>query len=304
MRQAFRQWGVPAPEFIAAQDLAAVRRAVNRLGLPVVVKPVDNAAQRGVQRLDDAASLPDVFALARSFSSTGTVLVEQCIAGPEITVSSFTLDGRMLPVLVADRLTNRSPYLGIALAHVYPSERAQPWWDQVLDVTARGLAALGIDRGPGYTQLRLAPDGPKIMEIGARIGGGRETELISFLGGPDWMAAQIKLALGEPLAEADVVLPDQARTRAGVVKFIFAPPGKAAGVTGVDRAQGTPGVRRVVVRTEPGTLIPPMTNAEARQGYLIALGSNRAEALARAEEAAAGIRIEVGPPDRGDFVDV
>jgi biotin carboxylase len=295
MRQAFREHQVPAPEFLPAHDLAAAEKAVRQLGLPVVIKPIDNAAQRGVRRLDDVADLPEAFGLAQSFSRAATVLVEECIAGPEITVSSFTLGGRMLPVLVADRLTNRSPYLGIALAHVTPSQRARPWWDEVLAVTAWGLAALGIDRGPGYTQLRIAADGPRIMEIGARIGGGREAELISLLGGPDWMVAQIKLALGERLAAADVALPDRARGLAGVVKFIFGPPGEAVRVTGIDQARRVPGVERVVVRTKPGTRIPAMTNAEARQGYLIALGGDRAQALARAEEAAARIGIEVEP---------
>jgi len=304
MRQAFRDWGVPAPDFVAVKDLRAAEDAVSQLRLPAVIKPVDNAAQRGVRRIDNVDDLPAAFGQAQRFSGTGTVLVEECVDGPEITVNSFSLDGCMLPVLVADRLTNPPPFFGIALAHVYPSQRAQPWWDQVLDVTSRGLSALGIDQGPGYTQLRIDRDGPKIMEIGARTGGGRETELIAFLGGPDWIAAQIKLALGEPLVATDVVLPDSAKKLAGVVKFIFASQGEAARVTGVDRAQRTLGVERVVVRTKPGALIPPMTNAEARQGYLIALGANRGEALARAEEAAACIHIEVRLPVRRDRDDV
>jgi biotin carboxylase len=295
MRQAFRDRGVPAPAFVPVEALAAAERAVEQLGLPVVIKPVDNAAQRGVQRLDNAADLPSAFIQAQRFSSTGMVLVEEYIDGPEVTVSSFSLGGRMYPVLIADRLTNPPPYLGIALAHVYPSQRASLWQEQVLEVTAQGLDALGIDQGPGYSQLRIDGDGPKIMEIGARIGGGRETELISLLGGPDWMAAQIKLALGEPVRAADVLLPDYAKCRAGAIMFIFSPPGEAVQVTGLDRAQQVPGIARVSVRTKPGTVIPPMTSAEARQGYLIALGASRDEALARAEAAAACVHIEVRP---------
>jgi biotin carboxylase len=295
MRQAFRSCGVPAPRFIAVNDLPAAQSALAELGLPVVVKPVDNAAQRGVRRVDDPAELPTALAEARQFSRPGTVLLEQCIDGPEITVSSFTLQGKFHAVLVADRYTNQPPYLGIALAHVYPSQWAEPCWQQVLERTRRGLDALGIDRGPAYTQLRIDQDGPKIMEIGARIGGGRETELMAFLGGPDWMSAQIKLALGQTLRAADVVLPEIARSQAGVVEFIFGPPGQVKAVSGVDQAAKMPGVRRVIVRAAPGVRIPPRTNAEARQGYLIALGASRNQALARAGAAAACISIEVRP---------
>jgi biotin carboxylase len=304
MRQAFQARGVPAPRFLAVDDLAAAELAFNELGPPVVIKPVDNAAQRGVRRLDDPAELPVALGEAQRFSRSGTVLVEQCVDGPEITVSSFTVQGKLHAVLVADRLTNPPPYLGIALAHVYPSQWAFPCWEQVLEVTSRGLDALGIDQGPAYTQLRIDQGRPKIMEIGARIGGGRETELMAFLGGPDWMAAQIKLALGQPLRAADVVLPDTARSQAGVVKFIFGPSGWVKAVVGADQAGKVPGVRRVVVQAAPGVRIPPRTDAEARQGYLIALGASRNQALARAEAAAACISIKVRPdaPESMDHV--
>jgi biotin carboxylase len=298
MRQAFQAHRVPAPRFIAVGDLASAESALAELGSPVVIKPVDNAAQRGVRRLDGPPDLPVAFAEAQRFSRSGTVLLEQCVEGPEITVSSFTVQGKLHAVLVADRFTNPPPYLGIALAHVYPSQWAQPCWQQVLELTRRGIEALGIDQGPAYTQLRIDRDGPKIMEIGARIGGGRETELVAFLGGPDWMAAQIKLALGQPLAAADVVLPDTARSQAGVVKFIFGPPGQVKAVSGLEQAGTMPGVKRVVVRAVPGVRIPARTNAEARQGYLIALGTSRDQALARVEAAAACISIEVRPGAR------
>jgi cysteine synthase A len=265
----------------------------------LVVKPEDNAAQRGVRRVDTAAQLPAAVAEAQSFSGTGIVLLEEHIDGPEITVSSFSLEGQVYPVLVADRLTNPPPYLGIALAHVFPAERAKACRQEIVDVTGRGLWALGIDQGPGYTQIRIAGRGPMIMEVGARIGGGHEAELIRFLGGPDWIEAQIRLALGEALTPTDVVLPPITSVPAGVVKFIFAAPGRVVRVNGVDRAKACPGVERVVVRSRPGALVPPRTNAESRQGYLIATGASRTEALARAEEAAACINIEVQTAEQG-----
>jgi biotin carboxylase len=295
MRQAFFAHSVPAPRFIAAQNLDAAQRAIAELGLPVVVKPVDNAAQRGVQCLANIEQLPRAFVEAQTYSTTDTVLVEEYVDGPEITVNSFSLADQMYPVLVADRITNPPPYLGIALAHAFPSTWAQPWWEQVVSVTSRALEAIGVDRGPGYTQLRIGRDGPKVMELGARIGGGRETELITLLGGPDWMTAQIKLALGEPLHPEDVDLPAAAKGQGGVVKFIFAPEGEVLAVQGVEHARQLPGVKHVEVRAEPGTRVPPMVNAEARQGYLIALGDTRDQALACAEAAAACIEFDVLP---------
>jgi biotin carboxylase len=295
MRRAFHAHAIPAPRFTEVRSADEAQEAAAGLGLPVVVKPVDNAAQRGVQRVAALEDIPSAFVEARRFSGTDTVLVEECVEGPEITVNSFSLDGHMYPVLVADRFTNPPPYLGIALAHVYPSTWARPWYERVVEITRQALQALGIDQGPGYTQLRIDEEGPKVMEIGARIGGGRETELMALLGGPDWISAQIRLALGDPLTAEDVVLPPSAREQAGIVKFIFAPPGTVTAVSGVEQAREMPGVKRVVLRARPDVLIPPRVNAEARQGYLIVLAGEREEALARAEAAAAAIRIQVRP---------
>jgi biotin carboxylase len=295
MRRHFRANGVPAPRFMAVRNVRQALEAAGELGWPVVIKPEDNAAQRGVRQVDHGKDVKAAYAEARQFSTSGTLLVEERVDGPEITVSSFSLSSRMYPVLIADRFTNPPPYLGIALAHVFPSAWAHADREQVVAITAHALEALGIDDGPGYTQLRVSKDGPKVMEVGARLGGGRESQLIVALGGPDWIKTQIKLALGDPLSPADFVLPDTKRAEAGLVKFVFAPAGQVVEVTGVEEARRQPGVECIVLRSAPGMQIPPRVNAEARQGYLIVLGATREQALTRADAATSHIRIEVRP---------
>jgi biotin carboxylase len=295
MREAFRAHGVPAPAFVPVRSLTEAEQAARTVGLPAVIKPVDNAAQRGVQRVDAMGQLAEALAEALRYSLAGIALVEECVEGPEITVSSFSLEGQMYPVLVADRYTNPPPYLGIALAHVFPSEQAEACWEQVVAITTQALDALGIGQGPGYTQLRVGHRGPQVMEVGARIGGGRETELINFLGGPDWMEAQVRMALGERVTATDIEFPDGAPQKAGVVWFLFVPPGEVVRVQGVGQARQLPGIQRVEVRARPGTRVPAMTSAEARQGYVIALGASRQEALDRAQAAAACVWIETRP---------
>ena len=81
--------------------------------------------------------------------------------------------GRSL--LVTDRLTAEPPAFGVALAHVWPPLADE---EPVRDVAERAVAALGIEDGPTYTQLRVGPDGPQVMEVAARLGGGHDAELV------------------------------------------------------------------------------------------------------------------------------
>ena len=111
-------------------------------------------------------------------------------------MNAFSLDGDFVPLTVTDRLTAEPPAFGVALAHAWPSEhdrrsRAPP--------TSRRAAAeaLGIRNGPSYTQVRLGPDGPVVMEVAARLGGGHDAELCRAALGVDLNALAVEAALGE-----------------------------------------------------------------------------------------------------------
>ena len=63
---------------------------------------------------------------------------------------------------------------------------------------AAAVAALGIENGPSYTQIRLGPDGrPYVVEVAARLGGGHDAELCRAATGVDLNDLALSFALGE-----------------------------------------------------------------------------------------------------------
>ena len=54
----------------------------------------------------------------------------------------------------------------------------------------------GSTNGPSYTQLRLGPDGPQVIEVAARLGGGHDAELVEAVTGVDLNGLAIDAALG------------------------------------------------------------------------------------------------------------
>ena len=60
------------------------------------------------------------------------------------------------------------------------------------------MAALGIENGPSYTQLRIGPDGPKVIEVAARLGGGHDAELVQAVTGVDLNGLAIDAARRQP----------------------------------------------------------------------------------------------------------
>lgn len=93
--------GVPTPPWVvlsshAVRDMGAARmldRVVERLGLPLIVKPAEGGASMGVKRVETADELPAALITALSYSDVA--LVERCIAGREIAVT--VIDEELLP---------------------------------------------------------------------------------------------------------------------------------------------------------------------------------------------------------------
>jgi biotin carboxylase len=80
----------------------------------------------------------------------------------------------------------------------------------VAELAAEAASALGISEGPTSTRIRITPHGPRVIELGARVGSPAEVELARVATGVDLNALALKSALGEPIALAELIPRQQA----------------------------------------------------------------------------------------------
>ena len=211
--------------------------------------------------------------------------------GPEVTVNAFSVDGEFVPLTVTDRLTAAPPAFGVALAHVWPSAHSA---DSAAEAARRAAEALGVRNGPTYTQVRLGPDGPRVIELAARLGGGHDAELVQAVTGVDLNGLAIAVALGDKPSR--VTVPGQSPLVAGaVVAFLVPPEGVLRVVHNVDAAAALGGVRWVRVYRQPGWRFGPLRRGADRAGAVLAVGDDREQALARARRAAESVRFATVP---------
>jgi biotin carboxylase len=278
-RERFEEAGVAQPRW----ELVPTGAAPQALGPPCVVKPPDRQGQRGLSLVGSSAELGPALARAGEASRTGAVIVEELVDGPEITVNGFSVTGVFHPLTITDRLTAEPPAFGVALAHVWPSAVAD---DRVVKVARAAAQALGIMEGPTYTQIRLAADGPKVMELAARLGGGHDAELCRAALGIDLNGLVLAAALGEA---AEV--PEPRSVGGACVRFLVPPEGVLQAVEGAEDALAEPGVLDAGVYRRPGWRFGPFRTGADRAGYVIARGGSRNQALERAERAGERIRF-------------
>lgn len=272
--------GVPQPSW------RAVTEDDGTIEVPCVVKAPDRQGQRGLSLVRTRAELGPAIAAALEASRGGSCLVEELVDGPEITVNAVSFDGRFVPLTVTDRLTAEPPAFGVALAHAWPSDEDV---GPAVDVARRAAEALGIENGPTYTQLRLGPSGPQVVEVAARLGGGHDAELCHAALGVDLNGLAIDFALGTNPSGSE----PQGLVGGACVLFLVPPEGELRAVEGVEEARVTAGVLDVHVYRRRGWVFGPLRRGNDRAGAVLATGASRDDALERARRAAACIRFVV-----------
>jgi biotin carboxylase len=272
--------GVPQPAW------HLVSGAEEGLPVPCVVKAPDRQGQRGLSLVEDPGELAAAISRALAESRNGHALVEEVADGPEVTVNAFSAGGSFHPLTVTDRLTAKPPAFGVALAHVWPSDADG---GDAGEVAGRAVAALGIEDGPSYTQLRITREGPQVVEVAARLGGGHDAELCLAALGVDLNELALRAALGEEIDPAPLV--GEPRAGGASTVFLTAEPGELEAVEGVEDAEGTVGVLRVRVYRRPGFAVGELRRGPDRLGAVQAVGGSRDEALERARAAAALVRF-------------
>lgn len=91
----WRSVGLPTPEFLVVSDTEDAGSAIQRLGLPLMVKPAREGSSIGISKVEHADELPQAIADAKHFDDT--ILIEKFIAGSEYTLS--ILGTTTLPII-------------------------------------------------------------------------------------------------------------------------------------------------------------------------------------------------------------
>lgn len=288
-RERFAAAGVPQPRFQACASVPEAAAAAREIGYPCIVKPPDRQGQRGLSVARAAGELSPAFELALAAARGDTVLVEELVDGPEVTVNAFSVAGRFHALTVTDRVVADPPAFGVALAHLWPSALAEELAAQVVDAARAAADAVGLRTGPSYTQVLVGADGPRVGELAARLGGGHDAELCQAAVGVDLNGLALAAALGDEVAAGEVR--PRARVGGACVRFLVPPVGTLESVDGVEEAEAQDGVEWVRVYRRPGAHLGELRVGADRAGAALAVGATPGEAVAHAEAALARVRL-------------
>jgi biotin carboxylase len=293
MKERFLAAGVPIPWFSPVATVQALQRIAIERGANLVIKPVDSRGSRGVQRIAHVNDIDKAFTLARSYSPTQRVMVEEYLDGPQVSTESIVMGGRCYTPGFSDRnyeyLDRYAPFF-IENGGDLPSHLPNDIQAKVKDVVAQAATALGVSDGTVKGDIVVHNGEPHVIELAARLSGGFFcTREIPLNTGVDFIGAAIRMALGEPVAPKELEPKKQVPV---IQRYAFPNPGKVVRISGVEEARTVSGIEEVVVTAKPGDIIPPAGDKRPSAAMVLATGVSRDAALVAANDALSHIRIE------------
>lgn len=260
-------------------------------GFPCVIKPLDNCASRGVQRVPTRDDMEAAYKLAVSFNGErgGDVLVEECLEGSKHTIEMVAWNNtwHLLSIIDTHYISPRWPCETGLNTTVQPKAMQEKMF-QFAEEVAR---LIGIEFGAHKVDINIAQDGTiKLIELTARLSGGFHCQYASPLAfGSNDIRAALKLSVGLPLDLEDI---RHKFEKGAAVRAVFPKPGTVVSISGVEDARKAPGVEQVFIWKKVGDTVGPYLNSADRPAFVIAGGETTKDAVANAEHGVSLIQFE------------
>ena len=179
-----KKYGIPTAAYEIFTDLDAALAYLETAPIPTVIKADGLALGKGViiaqTREEAKEAVTDMMANAKFGKSGATVVIEEFLTGPEVSVLAFT-DGKTVRPMVSsmdhkragdgDTGLNTGGMGTIAPNPYYTPEIAKQCMEEIFRPTIRAMRKEGRTfKGCLYFGLMLTPNGPKVIEYNCRFG--------------------------------------------------------------------------------------------------------------------------------------
>lgn len=294
MRDRLKQCGIPIPDYRVTCDFKEFTEAILHFKGICIAKPADNAGSRGVTLVEkpelhgktietlnreESLLLGETYHYCKNNSRNGIVMVEEFMKGPEVSVEAMVVDRKPVIIAITDKIVTRPPFF-VELGHSEPSILRAEILEEIRVLASRSLEAIRLQNGPAHVEIKVTEQGPKIVELAARLGGDYITShLVPLSTGVDLVGSSIALACGEAV---DL---EPKWSRGAAIRFINGRHGTLREVVADRQIHELPGIKEVVIWEKKGDHLTETKSSNDRLGYVIAVADTPEEANRRAEGA-------------------
>jgi biotin carboxylase len=280
-RTALREGCVPVPAWwtlAAGGSPDEVDRILSEATFPLVLKPQRGTTSSRTYLAENPRAFCSLLADPENGTNEVDFIVEEFIPGTSreigsdiadfVSVESVVSGGVISHLAICGKFTLEPPFRGTG--GFVPVDLPAEEIADILDVTTRSLRALGMTTGCSHTEIKLTPEGARVVEVNGRIGG----NVPAFIQGSSGVSLPhlgVDVALGRPIAQQGLLPCDHITFRVHGQPPMWA--NQFAGIEGLDVVARMPGVEDASLRQSLNTPV----NWREGAGYLIFLITARAD---------------------------
>lgn len=200
-RKYLKEHGFNAPKAQGFSTYAEAAAVIDEFKMPVMVKPVDSAGSKGVNKMTDKSQLKAFVEDALHYSLSKRFIIEEFIVkkGPQISGDAFSVDGKIVYHCLGNEFYNPNYDKDFApLGECWPFSMDKSVIDDLINDIQRLITSLGMKTN-AYNVEAIVGEDDKIylIELGARAGGSLIPQLVNYVTGVNYVPYVIKAAVGD-----------------------------------------------------------------------------------------------------------
>ena len=300
-RNCLQAAGLPVPAFCRLPAQESPPTLPPGVGFPCVLKPLALSASRGVIRADNPQEFAVAFRRIRALLQTPDIrrlkeeaaqwiLVEQFLEGSEAALEGIMDRGALRVLAIFDKPDPlEGPYFEETI-YVTPSRSPESVQAEMIRATEQATRAIGLCHGPIHAELRLTPQGPRVLEVAARPIGGLCARALRFDNGWSLEELIIRHALGESIESVR-----REPAASGVMMIPVPAAGILEEVRGEPEALAVPGIADIRITAKRKQQLVPWPEGSSYLGFIFARGESPGEVEAALREAHRRLEFMITP---------
>jgi biotin carboxylase len=247
---------------------------------PLIVKPVDAYASRGVVKVNNLTELDIYMNEASSFSSNGQIVIEEFIDGREFNAEGVCYNGIVEIYAIVEKIRDPFPRT-VEMGHIIPPDITEKEEGIILKTITKGVLALGMKNGAFNAEIKIHNNNGYVIEINGRLAGDFIiSHLLKPTTGQDMEEAIVRISLG--------LAPERARRdyiKHGLIRFFNLPAGrKIKEIKDFSWLQEDPNVIWAHLFYKNDDVIPEVIHMGHRSGFVIVTANDRNELMQFADK--------------------
>lgn len=273
MRKAAKEAGIGVPEFNHVNTLTEAQDIATSMGYPLMIKPADSSGSRGVRRINSIEDLNKEFNATKSYSLTGTVILERFIDGEVYCVDGYAVDYEHYNLIWGITGQFNLPGRFIPAMRIFSSAKQvnNHVGKKLLETNNKLVNAMRLPFGITHAEYiyNTKEDKPYLAEIAARGGGNYiSSDLTPAASGFNTNEALIDYIINGNVHNVE---PDKLDNKvAAYVDFGFPADGIVRNIVGLEDLKNIPGVFKTQMDDlYIGKNVNQLTDGSKRYGMIL-----------------------------------